>query len=139
MVDILKEILNSLDSKNIISDAVFEGANIVLYTKDKEYFLDNKGEIKKVVDDIKKRIELRADPSITLNSEKAEKEIRKIIPEEAGLSQIIFDTERSQVIIELEKPGVAIGKQGAILKEIKSKTLWVPLIRRTPSLRSTLT
>lgn len=138
MVDILKEILNSLDSKDLISDAVFEGANIVLYTKDKDYFLDNKGEIKKVVDSIKKRIELRPDPSVAMDPEKAEKEIRKLIPAEAGVSQLLFDPQRSQVVIELEKPGVAIGKQGAILKDIRAKTMWVPIIQRTPSIRSLL-
>ena len=136
--DILKEILSQLSDDKLISDAVFEGANIVLYTKDKEFFFDNKGEIKKIVDSIKKRIELRPDPSITMKQEQAEEEIRKIMPEEAGLSQIIFDTQRSQVVIEVEKPGVAIGKQGAVLRDIRTKTLWVPLIKRTPSIRSTL-
>jgi predicted metal-dependent RNase len=42
------------------------------------------------------------------------------------------------VIIEAEKPGVAIGKDGEILQEIKKKTLWVPIIRRTPTIRSQL-
>ena len=76
MSNIIKEILGQLP-KEKISDAVFEGANIVLYTKDKEFFLDNEGMIKKIVDDIKKRIELRPDPGITLDTEKAEKAIKK--------------------------------------------------------------
>ena len=42
MADILKEILNRIpNAKVLISDAVFEAANIVLYTKDKNFFLDN--------------------------------------------------------------------------------------------------
>ncbi|MEK6846402.1 MAG: hypothetical protein AABY26_06590 [Nanoarchaeota archaeon] len=40
MADILKEIIKILP-KDKISDAAFEGANIVVYTKDKDYFLDN--------------------------------------------------------------------------------------------------
>ncbi len=137
MSKILKEILKNLPESKI-SDAGFEGANIVLYTKDKNFFLDNEGAIKKIVDDIKKRVELRPDPSIAMEIEEAKEEIRKIIPEEAGISNIIFDTHRSQVIIEAEKPGLAIGKQGLILREIRAKTLWVPLIRRTPALKSQL-
>jgi len=137
MTDILKEVLKSIPEGKI-SDAGFEGANIVIYTKDKEFFLNNEGIIKKIVDDIKKRVELRPDPSITLDQEKAEKKIKKIIPEEAGVDQIIFDPQRSRVIIEAEKPGIAIGKQGALLREIKEKTLWMPLIRRTPAIRSKL-
>ena len=51
MGDILKEILNQLPEGKI-SSPIFEGANIVLYTKDKDFFLDNGGSIRKVVNDI---------------------------------------------------------------------------------------
>ncbi len=137
MADILKEIKKLLPEGKI-SDINFEAANIVVYTKDKDYFLDNEGTIKKVVDEFKKRIELRPDPAICLDMEKAEKTIKKIIPKEAKISDIIFDSQRSEVIIHSEKPGLAIGKQGSLLREIRSKTLWVPLIKRTPSIRSKL-
>jgi hypothetical protein len=70
--------------------------------------------------------------------EDAEKEIKKIIPEEAGVDQVIFDPQRSRVIIEAEKPGLAIGKQGSILREVRTKTFWVPLINRKPAIRSKL-
>jgi uncharacterized protein len=134
---IIKEIMKNLPSDKI-SEVNFEGANIVLYTKDSDFFLNNNGLIKKVVDNIKKRVELRPDPSITMDMEKAETEIKKIIPEEAGADQIIFDPQRSRVVIEAEKPGLAIGKQGSILRDIRSKTLWVPLINRKPAIRSKL-
>jgi uncharacterized protein len=137
MSKIIKEILKSLPEDKI-SDAVFEAANIVLYTKDKDFLFNNNGLIKEIVHEIKKRIELRPDPSIVLDMEQAEKEIRSIVPEEAGVSQVIFDPHRSIVIIEAEKPGLAIGKQGMLLREIKEKTLWVPTIRRTPAIRSLL-
>ncbi|MBM3200394.1 beta-CASP ribonuclease aCPSF1 [Candidatus Woesearchaeota archaeon] len=138
MPDILEEVLRLLPDPDKISDKVFEGANIVLYTKDKEFFLNNEGAIIKVVDALKKRVELRPDPSVTMNVEKAEEVIKSIIPAESGISSLIFDQQRSMVIIEVEKPGLAIGKQGELLKEIKIKTFWVPLIRRTPALRSKL-
>ncbi|MBS3127543.1 beta-CASP ribonuclease aCPSF1 [Candidatus Woesearchaeota archaeon] len=135
MPDIIKEMSKMLPP-DTVSAAGYEGANIVFYTKDKEFFLDNKGKIKDIVYEFKKRIELRSDPSILLDQTKAEKIIRGLIPEEAGCGNVIFDPERSEVIIESEKPGVAIGKQGETLKEIREKTLWVPLIQRTPAIRS---
>ncbi|PIZ51339.1 beta-CASP ribonuclease aCPSF1 [Candidatus Woesearchaeota archaeon CG_4_10_14_0_2_um_filter_33_13] len=137
MADILKEIIKTLPEGKI-SDAAFEAANIVLYTKDKDYFLDNKGTIKEAVSKFKKRIEVRPDPSVCMPMEKAEKMIKKIIPEEAGASEFIFDSPRSQLIIHADKPGVVIGKQGEILREIKEKTFWVPLIKRIPPIRSKL-
>jgi len=136
--EILKEVMKYVPEDKI-SDAGFEGANIVLYTKDKEFFLENNGMIKEIVNAIKKRVELRPDPSITMDMEKAEKEIRKLIPEEANIDQVIFDPQRSIVIIEAEKPGVAIGKQGSLLRDIKNATFWVPLIRRTPPIKSKIT
>ena len=137
MADIIKEILKMLPEKKI-SDACYEGANIVLYTKEKDYFLNNKGTIKEAVSAFKKRIELRPDPSICMDIENAEKEIRKILPEEAGISNILFDAQRSEVVIQAEKPGLAIGKQGALLREIREKSLWVPLIQRTPAIKADL-
>ena len=137
MADITKEILRNLP-ENTISDINFEGANIVLYTKDKDFFLNNNGIIKRIVDNIKKRVELRPDPSITMDMEEAEKLIKSLIPEEAGVDQVIFDPHRSRVIIEADKPGLAIGKQGSLLRDIRMQTFWVPLIRRKPAIRSKL-
>ena len=37
------------------------------------------------------------------------------MPAEAAVSNILFDPQRSQVIIETEKPGIAIGKTGEVL------------------------
>ncbi len=135
MVQILDDILKDLP-KGVISDSVFEGANIILYTKDKDFFLTKGEMIRGIVNRIKKRIELRPDPSITMEIEKAEEVIRGIIPAEAVVGTVLFDPQRSMVIIEAEKPGVAIGKQGDVLKEIRRKTLWVPQVQRTPALRS---
>src|SRR3989338_6581948 len=139
MPDILKEVLKFIPDNTAVSDSVFEGANIVLYTKKKEFFLDNGGLIKSIVDSIKKRVELRPDPSITMDVEKAEDVIKKLIPKDAGLSQILFDQQRSIVVLEAEKPGVAIGKNGEILRQIKEETLWVPEVTRTSSIKSKLT
>ncbi len=133
--EIIKEIIKSLPTSSI-SDTAFEGANIVLYTKDREYFLDNRGTIKTAVDAVKKRIELRADPNILLDEEKAKELIIKMFDKEAGVGHIFFEKARSVVTIEAEKPGTAIGKQGSVLKEIKEKTMWTPSIRRATVIKS---
>jgi len=135
MIEIIDEILKDIP-KGKISSAGFEGANIVLYTKSADFFLNNTGIIRNIVDKIKKRIELRPDPSLCIEQEKAEKALRKIVCEEAKIDNIIFDPQRSTVILEVEKPGLAIGKNGELLQEIRKQTLWVPIVRRTPPIRS---
>jgi KH/beta-lactamase-domain protein len=136
---ILKEILKIVDEdNNRISDAGFEGANIVLYTDDKKFFVDDQGLIKKAVHTFKKRIELRPDPKLCIDEGEAEHIIRELIPDESEVDSVIFDKQRSIALVETEKPGVAIGKQGSILREIKEKTFWVPVVRRKPAIKAKL-
>jgi len=138
MGDILKSILQELP-KSVISDAEFEGANIVLYTQDREFFQTGEGKIKEVVDKIKKRIELRSDQKILTSQEDAERMIREIIPAEAEITNIIFDVQRSIVVVEGKKPGLVIGKMGSVLNEIKQKTFWSPQVQRSPAIPSKIT
>ena len=56
MKDIVDEILNNLP-KGKVKDISFEGANIVLYTENKDFFLDDKGMIKEVVNKIPEEID----------------------------------------------------------------------------------
>jgi len=138
MTDILKSVIKELP-KNVISSANFEGANIVLYTSNKQFFIEGESEIRRVVNQIKKRIELRAEEALLINKEEANKKILKLIPKEAELSDIIFDVQRSIVIIESKKPGIAIGKRGEILSMIKKETFWTPQVQRSPAIRSKIT
>ncbi len=136
-MDILKTIKEKLRTN--VTDASFEGANIVIYTKNELFFKEGEGKIKEIVNEIKKRIELRADQKILPDKETAESQIRKIVPEEAEITNIIFDAHRSIVLIEAKKPGLVIGKQGSIIDEIRKTTLWTPQIQRSASIKSKIT
>jgi len=137
MTDILKDIQKKLPK--VINSANFEGANIVLYTNDLDFFRDNQGKIRELVNEFKKRIELRVDPSLLKTQEETEKIIKEIVPKEAEVTDILFDPQRSIVVIEAKRPGLVIGKSGLILKEIKDKTYWIPQIQRSPAIRSKIT
>ncbi len=138
MGDILKNIEEELP-KGVIENSFFEGANIVIYTKNKNFFLEGEANIREAVNKFKKRIELRASEEILLEKEKAEQTIRSLIPSEAELTQIIFDIQRSIVIIEAKKPGNVIGKNGELLKEIRNNTFWFPVVQRSPIINSKIT
>ncbi|MEK6928415.1 MAG: beta-CASP ribonuclease aCPSF1 [Nanoarchaeota archaeon] len=137
MTDILKNIKENLPK--VITDAAFEGANIVLYTDDKEFFKTGESKIKEIVDKIKKRIELRAEKNILIGEEDTTKTIYAIVPEEAEITDIIYDVQRSSLVIEAKKPGIVIGKHGSILNDIKKSTFWTPSIRRSPIIHSKIT
>jgi len=137
MSDILKDIQKELP--RVITSANFEGANIVLYTEDIEFFKDNDGKIKELVNKFKKRIELRGDKLLLKTQEETEKIIKETIPEDAGLTEILFDAQRSIVVIEAKRPGLVIGKSGSILREIKNNSFWIPQIQRSPAIKSKIT
>src|SRR3989338_8144600 len=86
MTDILKDIQKKLPK--VINSANFEGANIVLYTNDLDFFRDNQGKIRELVNEFKKRIELRVDPSLLKTQEETEKIIKEIKDKTYWIPQI---------------------------------------------------
>jgi KH/beta-lactamase-domain protein len=136
---IIDEILEKLPSDAMIANHSYEGANIVLYTKNKKFFKHGGDSIRALVDEFKKRIDLRADSSIRMDVETAEKEVKKILPKNAEVEDIILEPARALITIEAKNPGKAIGKSGSNLKKIKEKTFWTPIIKRESILSSKIT
>lgn len=135
IIDTIKE---DLPKDAMITDVSYEGSEIILYTKSKEFFNESTDLIKKIVNKVKKRIEVRADQSIVMNEEKTVALIKKLVPEEAGVKDIYFEPEFAKVVIHAEKPGLVIGKSGETLLSIKEKTFWTPDIKRAPVIDSEL-
>ncbi len=135
---IIDTIQEELPKTAQITDISYEGSEIILYTKNKDFFNDSTDLIKKIVNKVKKRIEVRADRSIALDEESTTQLIKKLIPEEAGVKDIYFEPEFAKVVIHAEKPGLVIGKNGETLLGIKQKTFWTPDIKRAPVMDSEL-
>jgi len=133
---ILDTIKEDLPKNAMITDISYEGSEIILYTKNKDFFNEATPLIKNIVSKIKKRIEVRADPSIVAKEEKAIEFIKKLVPKEAGVKDVYFEPEFAKVVIHAEKPGLVIGKNGETLLEIKKKTFWTPDIKRAPVIDS---
>ena len=110
----------------------FEGPAIAIFVKNPEVLIDQGYVIAEIVMTIKKRIVVRPDPEVRKPEQEAEREIEALVPEEAGLTSITFDPSVGEVIIEARKPGLVIGKNGALMKEIIRRTKWRPRIIRAP-------
>jgi len=134
--DLFEKVKDSLPNEANISDIRYEGCEIVLYTKNKDYFISDPTEIKELVSSLKKRIVLRPDPSICLDMEEAKGIINKLVPKEAGLQDMDFEPDFGTVTLEAEKPGLVIGKGGETLKEIRKQTIWFPIVKRAPVIPS---
>ena len=117
-----------------VSEVEFEGPELVIYTDDPKRFADEPDLIKTLARDLRKRIVIR--PTVLEDPERAATEIRSVVPENAGITDFFFDPDTGEVLIEAEKPGVVIGKNGATLREITKQIGWTPKVVRTPPIES---
>ena len=136
--DRLKELKDKINSKVPaginVSDVEFEGPELVIYTDDPKKFADEADLIKLLARDLRKRIVVR--PNILEDPEKATTMINAVVPEGAGITDMFFDPDTGEVLIEAEKPGVVIGKNGATLRDITKEIGWTPKVVRTPPIES---
>ena len=119
-----------------VSDVEFEGALVVIYTKHPDKFAKNEDIVRQLAKMLQRRIAIRPDPSVITDTDTAERKIKNIVPKDAELTNIYFLPETGEVTIEVMKPGVAIGKQGILLNEIRKTINWSPKIIRTPPIQS---
>ncbi len=133
---IIEKIKSELPENAMITDACYEGCEIILYTENKEFFKNCTSLIRQIVDKVKKRIEVRSDPSIVMSEERTAEFIKSVVPKDANVRDIYFEPEFAKVVIHAEKPGLVIGKNGMTLSAIKEKTFWTPDIKRAPVIDS---
>jgi KH/beta-lactamase-domain protein len=138
--EMLKEIKRVLEEETPlagdISKVDLEGPSIVLYCRDFTDFVENGNLVRDLARRLRKRIILRPDPELLTEAPRAEEEIRRIVPPEAEISRMTFNEELGEVTIEAGKPGMVVGKEGAIFREILGRTHWSPRVVRAPPLRS---
>jgi len=114
----------------------YEGSKIVVYTRNKNFFLTQNEKIREIVEKIKKRIEVRIEPDTLPPTDETISKIKKIIPPEAEISDIYFEPDFSKVTINVRYPQIAIGEQGEIVRRIKKETFWIPLVQRVATPKS---
>jgi len=135
-VEISQHILEHVPKEAEITRIEFEGPVLAVYTKRPEILVEQSYIVADIVNLIRKRIVVRSDPSARLSEKEAERKIHEIVPADAEITNINFDPSLGEVIVEAKKPGLVIGKNGAILQEITRETRWRPRILRSPPIPS---
>ncbi|NIR86465.1 beta-CASP ribonuclease aCPSF1 [Candidatus Bathyarchaeota archaeon] len=135
-MEISQTIFEHIPKEAEITRIEFEGPALAVYTKKPEFLIEQSYVIADIVNLIRKRIVVRSDPSVRLPEKEAERIIHEIVPKEAEITRISFDPSLGEVITEAKKPGLVIGKNGAILQEIIKHTRWRPHILRSPPIPS---
>ncbi len=137
-VDVREEVKKALPRSAAISAVEYEGPEIAIYSKAPKILLDDGDKIKALARKMRKRIVVRSAPEVRLTHEETEKAVRELVPQEAEITSIDFDISRGEVIIEAQKPGLVIGRNGTTLREITRQTFWRPNVMRTPPIESKL-
>ena len=118
------------------TDVKVEASNVVLYTPNLEIFSDNNDLIRKLAQNVRKRIVIKADSSVRKPIISAKQKLKEILPEEAGVVDTRFDEINGDVILEATNPGRAIGKHGVVLNQIRREIGWNPVIVRSSPMES---
>ncbi|MFH1328947.1 MAG: beta-CASP ribonuclease aCPSF1 [Candidatus Bathyarchaeota archaeon] len=129
-------ILQNVPKEAEISRIEYEGPRLAIYSKKPEVLIDQSYIVTDIVNLIRKRITIRSDPSVRMNEKEAEQTVRKLIPTESEVTNIMFDHTLGEVIIEAKKPGLVICKDGSLIQEIIKETKWRPQVLRSPPLPS---
>ncbi|HIP17557.1 MAG TPA: beta-CASP ribonuclease aCPSF1 [Methanothermococcus okinawensis] len=132
--DIKEYILKNSPGNAIITDVQFEGPEVVIYSKNPEIFSNSY--VRELARIFRKRIAIRPDPSVLMDPDIAKNKILEIVPEDAEITNCIFDANTGEIIIESKKPGLVIGKEGSTLEEIKRAIKWAPKPVRAPPISS---
>ncbi len=119
-----------------VSDVTYEGPELVIYTPHPKRFARNGELIRNLAGKLRKRITVRPDPEALSAPKAAEGDIRSVIPDEAGITDLDFHQDTGEVVIEAEKPGMVIGRHGSTLREITKQVGWTPEVVRTPPIES---
>ncbi len=135
-IEISQYILEKVPREAEVTRIEYEGPMLAVYTKRPEILVDQSSIIAEIVGVIRKRIVIRPDPSVRIPEVEAEKITRELIAPEAEITDINFDPSLGEIIIETKKPGLVIGRNGAVLQEIIKKTKWRPHVLRSPPIKS---
>lgn len=134
--EIREEVKKEIPATVEITDIEFEAAVLVIYTKHPERFAEDEDLVRRLAKKLRKRVVVRPDPSVLANIEKADKTIRDLVPAEAEITDLYFEPDIGEVIIEARKPGLVIGRHGTTLNDIKKSIGWAPKVIRTPPIPS---
>jgi len=140
--DLLQQVKELVKQDPVLSESVsgvdFEGPKLVLYCKNLNLLAEGGEAVKELARKLHKRFMLRPDPQLLMEEGEAEKKIRELIPPEAGITAILFDRTTGEAVVEAQKPGMVIGRDGSTLRMLMREIGWAPKVVRTPPIRSDL-
>jgi KH/beta-lactamase-domain protein len=128
-------ILGSLPNEAQITNVIFEGPNIAIYTKNPKFSLTELTyHLSSLSRSLKKRFIVRTDPSIRLPEDKTREEVSKLLPKDIVVSAVFCDEATGEVVLEVNRPEII---DAEMVIRIAQSTGWISHTRLSPHIPST--
>ncbi len=131
-----EEVKKNVPADMNISGIEFEGPIIAIYTREYEKYTENNDVAKVLAQTLRRRVDIRPDPSMLEDVNEVDEKIRSMIPKTAELFDVNFIPETGEAIIEAVNPNEVVGKEGKLLADLKKESGWNVKVIRAPPIPS---
>ncbi|MCQ2079902.1 MAG: beta-CASP ribonuclease aCPSF1, partial [archaeon] len=114
----------------------FEASLIVIYVRNYDDFSADLNLPRTIAMTVRRRVDIRPDPPTLEEKDSVEKKIRKLIPESANISDIYFQEDTGEAIVEAINPNEVVGNEGELLAALKKESGWNVKVIRSPPIPS---
>ncbi|AIZ56420.1 putative hydrolase [Candidatus Methanoplasma termitum] len=133
----LREEVEKLIPKEMnVSAIAFEGSVVVIYTTEYDKFSGNDELPRTLAQNLRRRVDIRPDPTTLEDTETVREKILSMIPGSAEVFDVNFIEETGEAIIEAINPNEVLGKEGQLLSDIKKESGWNVKVIRAPPIPS---
>ena len=128
---VMATILQNLPKECSLTKIEYEGPRIALHTNKPQFLLENNKILSNIVGQIKKRIVLRIDEAIRIDEREVQKVAEKHVPQESGITDILFDPALGEATIFVRKISEII-KDEKIINNIILESGWKISFKKAP-------
>ena len=102
------DVLSKIPKDAEISNILYEGPRIALYSKNLKFMRENSHIVNDIVSTVKRRVVIRSDKSIRKKEGEAQTIISSKLPKELEITNMFFDNALGEVIVETPEPNKLI-------------------------------
>ena len=134
--NIMGDVLSKIPKDAEISNILYEGPRIALYSKNLKFMRENSQIVNDIVSTVKRRVVIRSDKSIRKKEGEAQTIISSKLPKELEITNMFFDNALGEVIVETPEPNKLINNEDNPIEQISDEIGWVIRVKKASPIES---
>ena len=130
------DVLSKIPKDAEISNILYEGPRIALYSKNLKFMRENSQIVNDIVSTVKRRVVIRSDKSIRKKEGEAQTIISSKLPKELEITNMFFDNALGEVIVETSEPNKLINNEDNPIEQISDEIGWVIRVKKASPIES---